>query len=519
MNKYLLKIKWHIIISLLLYTLETIVTSIILLLPGYLVDHYIEGISSIYYMVMVYFISFNVYLLICFFSNRLSDYRRVKFEKYVKKDFFNAIIEKNYYEFGKYDIGEYLSMQANDITMMCQNYLSPLLSVYRSLVMVIVYGVSLVIFVDASIALAILLGSLMAVCVPRLTAKELSKRNSNYLKNIGKYTSSIKRYFESRDILDKRSIKRIESIHEKELDSVLADNMYFRKLNSFAMVLNGGAVEFISVVTFILVAILLYSGELTIGMATAAFIYSTKFMDPIHELNINIGRIKSVKGIIKKLMTIMEEKNNDSLRCPSNIKKIDIRNVTKKFKELEIAIPNMQFIYPNKYLIIGDNGAGKSVLLRMLMGFYKSDSGDILYDGLTDNNIDRLNAYVPQHPVIFEASYYDNITLYGTYDDQDLMLYESYFPLDLIKRVKSNIMSKNFSGGEKQVIGLLRALCSKKPVLLLDEPFSAMNNKAIIKFLSHMDQINCMMIVIAHNINDYSCFKSVHTIERLNKKE
>lgn len=474
MHKYLFKIKGYLALSLILYCLETLLISVSLLFPGYLVDHYLEGSSTIKTLIICYTIFFFLNLLTCYFSNRVADYRRIKFEKYIKKDFFNAVIEKNYEDYHKYDIGEYLSMQANDITEMCQNYLSPTLALYRSIIMIIVFGISLVVFVDLSITAVIILGSCLAVFIPQITARELSKRNSTYLKNIGKYTSRIKTYLEAHDVLDKCSTTKIKCIHEKELDSILADNMHFRKLNSFAMVLNGGAVDFVSVISFATIALLLYSGDITMGMATSAFIYSTQFTEPIYQLNLNIGRIKAVKGIQNKLQDIIKEKANSLVECLSVIEKIEVQNVTKKFGQVEIEIPNMEFVYPNKYLIIGDNGAGKSVLFRMLMGFYQPNTGIIEYDKLSGSGIDirSLNEYVPQQSVIFEASYYDNVTIYGTYDDKDLMLYETYFPEELIQRIKENIMSNNLSGGEKQVIGLLRALCSKKSVLLLDEPFS-----------------------------------------------
>lgn len=162
-------------------------------------------------------------------------------------------------------------MQANDITEMCQSYLSPLLSIYSSLIMIAVFGISLIVCVNLSIALTIILGSVLASFIPQLTASKLAKRNGVYLKDVGKYTSKIKTYFESHDILDNKSANTIKKVHEKDLELVLSDNMHFRKLNSLAMVLNGGAVEFIAVLSFVMVAMLLHSKSITIGMATAAY--------------------------------------------------------------------------------------------------------------------------------------------------------------------------------------------------------------------------------------------------------
>lgn len=503
MKKYLLQIKIYIAGSLLLYALEVIATSIILFFPGYLIDHYQYGKVFITRIILLYICVFTVYLLIAYLSNRIADYRRIKFERSIKLDYFNAVLNKDYGGYHKYDIGEYLSMQANDITEMCQGYLSPLLSVFRSMMMVISFGIALIVFVDVSIAVVIIIFSVLVVLIPKITAKKLARNNGIFLNGVGKYTSTVKTFFEAHDILDSKGVKKIEAMHETELDSVLSKQMKFRKINSRAMVLNGGAVEFMSIVSFVVIAILLLENRITVGMATVAFTYSTKFMDPIHELNVNIGRIHSVDEIKTKLYKIMNEREEQKPELTDKINEIITVNVKKCFKDVEIMIPDMRFIHSKKYLILGENGAGKSVLFRMLMGFYKPDTGYIAYNGKEDVDTGMFINYVPQQPVIFDATYLENVTIFGTYGAGNLPYYEALFPIDLIKRIRENVDNKNLSGGEKQVVALIRALCSEKPVLLLDEPFAAMNQRAIEEFMKKMNELNRMILVIAHNIDDY----------------
>lgn len=393
MKKYLLEIKWYIAGSLISYFLETAATSVTLFLPGYLVDHYSEGLRTIWRLVICYILAFIVYLIACYMINRFSDYRRIKFEKSIKNDFFNSVIDKNFEDYNKFDVGEYMSMQANDITEMCQNYLSPLLAIYGDTIKIVVFGISLIVFVNFSIAIAIILGSVLVSFIPRLTASKLAQRNSSYFKEVGKYTSKVKTYFESHDILDKKSANSIKKIHQKDLDLVLSRNMHFRKLNSFAMVLNGGSVDFIAVISFMMVAMLLYSKSITLGMATAAFIYSTRFMEPIYDLNVFIGQVKSTRIIQKKLQDIIFDKSSNSFKSIDRVEKIETKHITKTLGKTEINLPDIEFIYPNKYLITGDNGAGKSVLFRMLMHFYKPDNGEIKYDKLSQVDVSLLNAY------------------------------------------------------------------------------------------------------------------------------
>lgn len=512
-KKYLKEIKGYIVVSLLLYTLEIITTSIMLFLPGYLVDNYDKGMGAINNLIVYYIVLFIIYLTICYFSNRMADYRRIAFERSIKKDFFNAVIGKNYEEYYEYDIGNYISMQANDITEMCQNYLSPMLSIFRSLIMIIAFGSALIYFVDFKIALTILAFSIIVVFVPNLTSKKLSRRRGEYLRSIGGYTSKVKLFLEGYDIFDSESSKKISDIHYGELNSVLSKNMNFRKLNSLAMIINGGSVELVSIVAFSVIAILLFSDEITSGMATTAFMYSTRFIDPMSELNLNIGRIKSIEEIKQKLNKIIKDNKTHNMGKVSSIKTISINNIKKNFGKTKIQIPTMSFEYPNKYLIVGDNGSGKSVLFKMIMGFYRPDKGEVLINGKREIGANSAINYVPQKPIIFDASYEDNITMYGTYKKDKLSYYESFFPISMINKIKENIERKNLSGGEKQVITILRALCSEKEVLLLDEPFAAMHKEVIDKFISNLNELDRLIIIIAHNIDEHmDKFSEVYTI-------
>ncbi len=503
MKKYLLKIKWYLFLTIVGDLLETLSTSAMLYLPGYLIDHYTESTQKIIGLILLYVFLFVLYLFSAYFGNRMADYRRIKFEKAIKKDYFNAVIEKDYEDYNQLSSAEYISMQANDITELCQNYLSPLMAVIRNGIMIGVFGTCLVIFVDPIIAITIILFSILVMFVPELTAKEVSERNSKFLETTGKYTKKIQSYFEAKDILDHNSIQQIEMKHEKDLDDVLESNMFFRKLNSFSMVLNGGSAELVSVVSFICVAILLCSGRITIGMATVGFMYCTKFMDPIYELNINIGRVKSTKKIQEKLFKIVKNKHSKTNITSKQITQIQTNSLTKSFDQVDIKLPNLSFIYPKKYLVLGENGIGKSVLLKMLLGFMKPSEGEVLYVP-TDITPNEGICYVPQKPLLFEGSYLDNISVFGTYDCKNLNIYEQYFPTYLIEQIKSSGDLNSLSGGEKQILCLLRALCSEKNVLILDEPFSAMNDIVINSFMNHLKEIDKLVIFVAHNMNQYT---------------
>ena len=503
MKKYLRLIKKYLVLSIVLIILEALITSIILLFPGILIDTYYKGNNHILLLLAEYIIAFSLYLLVSYFSNRIADLRRIKFEKAIKIDFFNGVMEKPYREYHLFAPAEYISMQANEITELCQGFLSPLVAVVRSIILLFAFGTSLIIFVDFRIALIILIFSFAVILVPRITAKELSRRNSNYMNEVRNYTEYTDNCYRAFDIYDRACRETIKQKHKQELDNLLAANNFFRKLNSLSMVINGGAVEFVSVITFLIVSMLLVDGKITVGMATIAFNYSTKFMDPIYELNINFSRIKSIEAIKEKLFKIIGNKN-DCVKEENNqiqILEIKSKGIRKIIKNRELAFPDMKFCFPNKYLIVGKNGAGKSTFLKLVMGYEELDQGELLIDKGA-NRTEKIY-YIPQNLVIFPATYEENVTMFGTYMKDNLLEYESFFPEDIIKNIKGIDNAQKLSGGEKQIIMLIRALCSEKEVIIMDEPFAAMNSKTIGRVIDKITKLERMLIIVGHNLDEY----------------
>ena len=139
MKKYVYKLKGLLFISVIFSVINAVINAAMLLFPGLLIDNYKKGLPYIQKMLFIYALIFIGYMINAYFYNRAADYRRILFEKAIKKDFFTSAIEQNYKSFHSWDVGEYISLQTNDIAEMCMNYMNPLFFILDSMVMIIIY--------------------------------------------------------------------------------------------------------------------------------------------------------------------------------------------------------------------------------------------------------------------------------------------------------------------------------------------------------------------------------------------
>ena len=165
---------------------------------------------------------------------------------------------------------------------------------------------------------------------------------------------------------------------------------------------------------------------------------------------------------------------------------ITFTNVSKRYgdtvvlSEIELEIPNEQTT-----VIVGQSGSGKTTLLRMVNGLIKPDSGrlEVFGDLVPEENIENFRrniGYAVQGAGLFpHVSVKENIVLIArlvgwSIEDIDerfeMLMRQMELPLDLSDRIPNEL-----SGGQQQRVGLCRALMLKPKLLLLDEPFSAVD--------------------------------------------
>jgi ABC-type multidrug transport system fused ATPase/permease subunit len=172
----------------------------------------------------------------------------------------------------------------------------------------------------------------------------------------------------------------------------------------------------------------------------------------------------------------------------------------------------------SKVGIIGNIGTGKSSLLKMLSGLIDYE-GDIYIDNqkLKQSNYDSIQnniIYISQHPKMFNKTILYNLS-YGTvYDEayvneflKSINFYDFFQKFEGGLQNKVGKEGKNLSGGQKQIIAILRSLLQNKSIILLDEPTSSLdpNTKAsVIKLLKNIK--GKTLIVVTHDEMLYEVF-------------
>jgi ABC-type bacteriocin/lantibiotic exporter with double-glycine peptidase domain len=167
--------------------------------------------------------------------------------------------------------------------------------------------------------------------------------------------------------------------------------------------------------------------------------------------------------------------------------------------------------FKDKIAVIGNSGRGKSTLFKLLKGLYVPQDGYVLINNKDVTTMDtfelnKLISVIPQEPIILnDKTLRENIELFTykpTLSDKEIksMLHKVELS-SLIKQLDSKII--NLSGGQKQRLSIARALLSKTPIILLDEPFSALDNSLRIHLYNLIMRVssNKTVIMITHDIN------------------
>ncbi|MED2037979.1 thiol reductant ABC exporter subunit CydD [Bacillus wiedmannii] len=236
----------------------------------------------------------------------------------------------------------------------------------------------------------------------------------------------------------------------------------------------------------------LIDGTIVLLPALTILILAPEYFLPIKQVGANYhatldGQLamEQIEEILQQQKEIGTKESNVGLiwNASSNLK---LQDVKVKNNESEKAIlEGIDFTWKGTGAIgvVGESGAGKSTLIDVLAGFLTPSSGKLIIngvkiDGSTREDWQKNIAYIPQQPYIFPLSLKDNICFYETnttdaevervINEVGLRSLVTSLPNGMYERIGEG--GRMLSGGQEQRVAMARALLSKKPIILLDEP-------------------------------------------------
>ncbi|HNQ71486.1 ABC transporter ATP-binding protein [Mesotoga prima] len=198
---------------------------------------------------------------------------------------------------------------------------------------------------------------------------------------------------------------------------------------------------------------------------------------------------------------------------------IRFENVTKEYDEETVAVRDITFEIPSRELtvLIGPSGCGKTTTLKMINRIVKPSGGRILIDGedVKDMNVKSLRrgiGYVIQNVGLFpHMSVKDNIAtvpklLKWERSKIERRVSELLELVGLEPKSYANKLPKELSGGEAQRVGVARALAADPPIILMDEPFGAVDPLTRVRlqdeFARIQEELHKTIVFVTHDIDE-----------------
>ncbi|MDF4693123.1 type I secretion system permease/ATPase [Vibrio parahaemolyticus] len=282
---------------------------------------------------------------------------------------------------------------------------------------------------------------------------------------------------------------------------------------------------------------LIAEGDLTMGGLIAATMLSGRAIGPLVQLSLlstRYNQAKSSMTIINQVMEMPDEQEEGKryIHRPIVQGKIELERVTFHYPDSPVAsIRDLSLtINPGeKVAIIGRIGSGKTTLERLIMGLYQPTEGHVRIDDtdiaqLHHVDIRRNIGCVAQDSNLFFGSIRDNITLGRPLtDDRDVMdaanragvtAFTQSDPAGLERQVGEG--GAMLSGGQRQAVTIARAFLGRPPVLLMDEPTSAMDNRSEMHIKHQLVQLKPSetLILITHKTSMLDIVDRVIVMEK-----
>ncbi len=283
---------------------------------------------------------------------------------------------------------------------------------------------------------------------------------------------------------------------EEATGDIAQKSMSSKLLSASLPMITSFLVQFNTVFVLVVGVYLISKNQMTMGDLIAIVILVSRTIAPMGQTASLIANYEDMRTIYDLMNNIVNqpverEKGREFIQKPNFSGKIEFRNVSFAYPDEEKnALEDISFsINPGEKVgIIGKIGSGKSTLLKLIMHLYKPTSGAILIDNIDINQIDPADlrssiSYVDQQVKLFKGTLKENIKYAKPQISDEYMLYISKlvgvhdFAIKHPRGYEMPIGEQGYglSGGQKQSVGIARALLRDSSIIVMDEPTNAMD--------------------------------------------
>lgn len=433
----------------------------------------------------------------------------------------------NYYD--KQTHGEVLSRITNDVDTMSQSLTQSIQMIFTSLITII--GI---LYMMITISWQMTLMALIIVPLSAVAAMSVVKNGQKYFiqqqKTLGNVNGHIEEMYGGHIVMkafngEERSISTFNKMNEELYTSAWKSQFISGLMQPITSLI--GNIGYVG--CCVLGGYLSLHNGLAIGDIQAFIQYVRSFNQPITQTAQIMNVLQSTAAAAERVFEFLEEPEQTTDKADSiNIMdkngnstlkgQVTFENVVFGYTPEKTIIHNFNaYIKPGAQVaIVGPTGAGKTTIVKLLMRFYETNSGNIFIDGINTKDIARgqlRNSFgmVLQDAWLFSGTIMDNIH-YGKLNatDEEVMhaadqAYVDHFIRTLENGYETviNEESTNISQGQKQLLTIARAFLSDPKILILDEATSSVDTRTEILIQKGMENLmkGKTSFIIAHRLS------------------
>ncbi len=429
--------------------------------------------------------------------------------------------------------GDILSRLTNDVDSLQTGITQAFLQMLTAII-TIIGVVAMMLYINVWMTLVTIVLIPISFAIILIVTKFSQKYFLKQLTFKGKVNGQIEETFTGHDII-RAFNQEDESIEKFEIDN---DNWYDQEWKSqFVSSLTGPIMNFISNFQYVIIAVLgaifAMQGAIAVGDILAFFQYIENFSRPIQQITRVMNLVQTAMAATERIFEFLEidDEENPSEKQITNItESITFENVSFGYTPNEKVIDNLTFSVKKgeKIAIVGETGAGKTTIVKLLMRFYDINKGSIRIDGVDIEEYDKhslrsIVGMVLQDSWLFSDTITNNIR-YGNLDATDEEVVEAaknVYADNFIRQLPQgydtelNEDTDNISHGQKQLLTIARTILSKKEILILDEATSSVDTRTEKLIQKAMDRLmeNRTSFIIAHRLSTIKNADKIIVIE------